>query len=672
MSLDSVTPKLDDRSYQDLISEIRARIPSYTPEWTDLNDNEPGMAIVQTFAHIADQLLYRMNRIPEINEIRFLELLGIDLRAAAAASVELTFPIRPTHPEPSVVVPHRTRVSGQGESGSVVFETRRTLVCLSAPLVSVHGDNGGGLYDVSAINAVPGAGFYPFGHSPAVGHTLTLGFDYPDASPLSAAKLPPGVETTLPEIELDLAFWIQGAGQGGTGTYTACAQLALRSRPPATLVWEGWDGASWVRLRTLRDDTLGLTQSGHILLGLPKAGVLKRGPITGSAVSRFYLRARLENVAYERVPRLLAIRTNTTLAEAAQTVENEILGGSDGSPDQSFTLAHAPVVAGSLTLTVDEGTSAGEVAWQESEDYFAASPTDTAYFLDRASGEVRFGNGRFGRIPIANPANPGGSLVARLYRWGGGKSGNLAAGKVNTLMASVPGVDEAKVANLLAAAGGTDEETLGEAKARARANLRSRSRAVTAEDYEQLALQSGLIRRAKALPLFHPAYPDVRVPGAITVMVVPDSDDDAPMPQEPLRRAVCACLAAARTLGAELFVAAPVYQRVAVTVDVIADNEADLAAVQDAIGTALYTYFHPLQGGDSGTGWPFGEKIFYSRVYQRLSALPGVQAIEQLLIRVDGQDQRRCHDVALAPNALTYSHRAEHVVRADYRYDEDV
>src|SRR5215218_5349931 len=90
-------PPIDDRTYEQLVAEARVRIPSYTPEWTDLNDNEPGMALVQLFAWMTDMLLYRMGRVPELNYLKFLELIGVELQPAQPARVEITFPVKKTH-----------------------------------------------------------------------------------------------------------------------------------------------------------------------------------------------------------------------------------------------------------------------------------------------------------------------------------------------------------------------------------------------------------------------------------------------------------------------------------------------------------------------------------------------------------------------------------------------
>jgi hypothetical protein len=68
MPLDDSLPQIDDRRYDDIAAEIRTRIARYAPEWRpgesawmDVNDNDPGITLAQTFAWLAEMLLYRMN-----------------------------------------------------------------------------------------------------------------------------------------------------------------------------------------------------------------------------------------------------------------------------------------------------------------------------------------------------------------------------------------------------------------------------------------------------------------------------------------------------------------------------------------------------------------------------------------------------------------------------------
>jgi predicted phage baseplate assembly protein len=219
----------------------------------------------------------------------------------------------------------------------------------------------------------------------------------------------------------------------------------------------------------------------------------------------------------------------------------------------------------------------------------------------------------------------------------------------------VPGIDAGQVSNLLAANSGREEETLPEAKKRAPSTLRSRDRAVTAADFEYLAEQAANIKRAKALPGFHPEFPDLPLPGVVSVVVVPDADVDRPMPSDGTLRQVCRYLDDRRLLTTEVYVLKPEYQQVEVRADIVALDTADAVLVHDQVVQALIDYFHPLRGGDKGLGWPFGGTIFFSRVYQRVFGVAGVATIEQLTISLDGENGEACTDVPIARNGLLYS-----------------
>lgn len=76
-------PALDDRSFAQLVREVRARVPVHTPEWTNLNESDPGVTMLELFAFLTENLLYRSNRIPEANRLKFLSMLGISLQPAS-------------------------------------------------------------------------------------------------------------------------------------------------------------------------------------------------------------------------------------------------------------------------------------------------------------------------------------------------------------------------------------------------------------------------------------------------------------------------------------------------------------------------------------------------------------------------------------------------------------
>jgi predicted phage baseplate assembly protein len=84
-------PNLDDRRFQDLVDDARRYVQRRCPQWSDHNVSDPGITLIETFAMVTDQLLYRLNRVPDRLYLRFLELLGIDVVPPVAARADVTF-----------------------------------------------------------------------------------------------------------------------------------------------------------------------------------------------------------------------------------------------------------------------------------------------------------------------------------------------------------------------------------------------------------------------------------------------------------------------------------------------------------------------------------------------------------------------------------------------------
>src|SRR5207249_247385 len=188
--------------------------------------------------------------------------------------------------------------------------------------------------------------------------------------------------------------------------------------PSARLVWEYWNKKEWLPLSLDKDSTLSLMRSGHVLISTPEPGTMQKDKMGDVPEELFWIRVRVATPGYERPPQLESVRINTIGATQAQTQRDEVLGGSSGWPRQSFQLAFKPVLDKTLRLEVDEGE--GFQDWTQVDDFFSSKPDDTHFVLNRTTGEVRFGDGEHGRIPVANIDNPDTSIVAREYRYGGG------------------------------------------------------------------------------------------------------------------------------------------------------------------------------------------------------------------------------------------------------------
>ncbi len=619
-------PVIDDRKYADILAEIRTRIPRYTPEWkpqwNDLNDSDPGMILAQTFAWLSEMLLFRMQRVPELNYVKFLQLIGIELLPALPARAEVTFTVADAAVTPTVNVPPRTQVTATGDDGRpIVFETEQPLTAVACALTAVQTYDAAVWEDVTPLNAQPSPpGFQPFGEMPREDGALVLGFAFGRNYP---------TPDVMPPIPIDLAVF--AAEPEGAPRVSQCDGSEARAHASAQIKWEGFDTKQ------------------------------PRDPL-------FWIRARLVREQYERPPSLLAVRTNTVRVLQAQTVLGEILGGTSGARNQAFQLQNTPVIKGTLTIEINEGRTGDERPWTIVDDLFGSLPTDEHLAVNWATGEVRIGDGDHGQVPVANPDNPDTNVVAAAYRYGGGKRGNVAAGAIASILTPVPNIDGAKTTNLFEAAGGTDEERLEDARVRARQTLRARERAVSVDDFEALARQGGNVRRAKAIPLAHPGFPGVQVPGAITIIIVPDSNAPNPQPSDGLLRTVCEYLDARRLLTTELYVVGPRYVRVRVSATIVVEATADPGRVKQDVETTLLAYLHPLTGGDDGSGWPFGGTLRYSRIVHRVFGVDGVDNVSGLVLTVDDTPQRECRDVPIDPLAIVYStaHAIEAVTAREF------
>jgi predicted phage baseplate assembly protein len=88
-------PTLDDRSFEQLFQEARGRIPLYLPEWTDWNESDPGITLLQLHAWLTETVLVRLAQVPDLHFVKFLELIGGRLRPARPATAVLSFTLNP-------------------------------------------------------------------------------------------------------------------------------------------------------------------------------------------------------------------------------------------------------------------------------------------------------------------------------------------------------------------------------------------------------------------------------------------------------------------------------------------------------------------------------------------------------------------------------------------------
>ncbi|OKI03417.1 putative baseplate assembly protein [Streptomyces sp. CB02923] len=640
MSLPS--PNLDDRRFQQFVDDAKRYIQQRAPEWTDHNVSDPGITLVETVAHMADQIVYRLNRVPEKNHLAFLDLVGVTLFPPSAARTDVTFWLSAPQEE-AVAVPVGTEVATlrTEQEEAVVFATEHALAVVPCELSRLVVQHRGEPVADHTTALAEGTHVRCFAETPGPGDCMLIG--------LTAA-----VPRCAVALELDSR--VDGVG--------------VDPRQPP-LVWEAWTEDGWQPCETDRDGTGGLNRAGDIVLHVPGGHVLSR---TGGHEAG-WLRCRVTEPLpgqpfYTTSPTVRAAAActigGTTGVVHAATVHDEALGESSGLPGQRRRLAHAPVVGDDPPLLLQTAGPDGWQDWQVVPHFAASRPDDHHITLDATTGDIAFGpavreaDGTLRQYGMVAPK--GAAVRARRYRTGGGRAGNVTRGAIRVLRTSIPYVSE--VANRETARGGVDGETVAEAKVRAPITLRAQERAVTLRDYEELARraapETARITCLEGVPDEHGSY-------AVRVLVVPQAVPDPGgrlrfeqlVPGDRLLDRITRHLDERRLIGTRLAVGPPYYQGVTVVATVHAFRGVDTDRVRRRAHDALYRHLDPLTGGAEGHGWPFGRPVQAGEVFAILQRVPGVELVDEVVLHpadpLTGRRGDPTDRIDLQPPSLVFS-----------------
>ncbi|RKH77984.1 hypothetical protein D7Y21_36490 [Corallococcus sp. AB045] len=708
-------PNLDDRRYQDLLDEALARIPVHNPEWTNFNKSDPGITLVELFAFLTENLLFRANQIPERNRKKFLSLLGIPLQPATPARGLVTFT---NERGPRQVFTLNAGV--EVRAGQVPFRTTRGLDVLpidaqvfykkqvtpDAQVLAHYTE----LY--ASFNATPPAAdlrlyattpFSPRGTEPvdlgaeAIDRTLWVALmlreaDRPRAGEDWEHKRGEAREALLGKtLSLGLVPVVDEEGRSvspGSGSapggQPAVLQFQLPSLPPRGELpgRPGQRNASYRSLTSLEVPTgpavadIPLPSSREELelwtnLDPLEAGTLDFPPALDNEVleQRVLTWLRITSPAPARL-KLLWVGLNTAEVLQRAQVLNEVLPPGNGEPDQEKKLSRAPVLPGTVRLSVAPPNGQPE-PWSETDDLMSAGPevavrgprlpTGTTpprnprvkvFTVDAEAGLLRFGDGLRGARP------PLGAELRVDYDHGLGSAGNLGPDAITSGPSLPAGF---KVTNPLPTWGGSDAETTREGEKQITRHLQNQDRLVSARDFETLTLRTPgvAVGRVEVLPAFHPLLPSDtpgNAPGAVTLLVIPRNEPEPPPASGPdhFLEAISCWLAPRRLVTTELFILRPVYKDIWVTlgIDVVAGMSA--ATVREKVKQALLDFLSPLpppdvelledevslaatpQHSTASRGWPLRKAVVALELVAVASRVPGVAWVTKVRLAPSG------------------------------------
>jgi hypothetical protein len=340
-------------------------------------------------------------------------------------------------------------------------------------------------------------------------------------------------------------------------------------------------------------------------------------------------------------------------------IENEVLGKSDGSPNQVFPFAQRPVF-------LDKGDEAYEgnpqifvngQKWNYRKDLLESAKPDPEnpspsqhYTVEQLPGLVRFGDDVHGKIPPKN------AEVVCTYRRLGGARGNVDSGKIIHLKDHIEGVDDSKVEvnNEYPASGGVESESLEDLLIRGLERIQERYRAVSDEDFENLAKEAapGEIARIKVVTDKNLEGTTSTGEGHVSLIVLPaceyiglhgEPQERFPRLKEAilnpgvkkLQQDIIGYLEPRRLITTVVHAVRPQFTEVNLKIRVREKPGIDLNTLIEKIKRKIACFLDPYAGGENGCGWPFGRHVHRSELYQQIEGLEGVDYIEEMLMNND-------------------------------------
>ena len=630
-------PRLDNRTFDQLVAEGMALIARSAPQWTDYNAHDPGVTLLELQAWLTEMGLFRLDRTPAASVRAFLRLVGVEPHAATAAEtvvgVVLSAPA-------AAAVDRGSRV--ESADGAVRFQALQDTSVTAARHVALLASQSGTLTDRFTDRLAAAVAFAAF---ESAGEALYIGFDRAltrTATPMSL-YVSTGLEGqdrgTRESLQTEWQS-IASVSPGGRGD---------RDHYGARVAWEYHTGSGqWAALEDLDDETRALTLSGLVRFTMPALPAHAAGGVAAAGQeNRFFVRCLLSSGGYDCPPRVRFILPHAIRVRHAVDIETVKVRThrSTGGAAQLFFVGDRPIVPGSTEISVTV-RGVADTEWHEAASWDRIGPRDRAFVVTHDRGEILFGDGRTGRVP------PAGAEIRATCHVGGGITGNVAAGTLTRIAGTTH-----QVVQPLDAAGGAPAEELDEAIGRALTALAAPTRAVTLVDVETLArsVPGAPVARAHAIADYDPRLSCLPVAGSLTVVILPPCPPARPEPTPALLCAVAEYLDRRRLLTTELHVVGPHYKVVSVRarLNPLADvNAAELLLTARA---ALDRFLDPLRGGADGRGWPIGRDVYRSEVMALLNDLPGVSFVDEVVLQADDAPGDHCGNVPMCPHGLVAS-----------------
>ncbi len=373
-------------------------------------------------------------------------------------------------------------------------------------------------------------------------------------------------------------------------------------------------------------------------------------------------------------------------------VKDEVIGISDGSPNQLFSFTHSPVLIDrqNTGLGVDDYNPNPKifidgVEWFFVRDFLEEPPKNpldhtitykNCYTVEDVTYLLKFSDGSVFQIPPA-----GADIVCTQYQIVLGDEVKISKDCGLEYSGDIPaGTSIVSITNE-EAEGGINIFPIEKAKILGLQKLKERYRAISENDFVFLTtelfnelqisqLPEDQIARARVVPNRNlNLWTTEEQEGEISIIIVPfpkidpgtGEKEKTPIPSSTLIYKVWKFLENRRLLGTRHHVVRPRYIPITINIEVYRKTDTNISVLQTNIGKKIKTFLHPLEGSFDGKGWPFGRNLYPSELYQLVEGVEGVDYVKQLSLNGQPGDV----PIELNENELPDPEAAEVVVTID-------
>lgn len=711
-------PNYDDQIFEDIVKKAINKIKTIYPEWTDYNEHDPGITILELFAWLKEMQQYHLNELTSEGYESILKLLHTKLLKEVPARMEVAVE---TNAQGMTLKPYTPFYAGE-----IQYENQKSTELGKYKLKDIYLKENGSYIRVNEV--LDQEGMY-----------IVLN---KENNP-EEASLYLEVECNLASLSNELSLYWEIEDDYPIKRI----KNVTNENPPRDIIWEySAANGSFKEAKIIRDDTYALSFSGflcleigedavnHVINGqerlLIRARVLRNGCEEQPKIAHIYenvieliqektyttgvtkeveftagkasvkvldsLRNEVEHILfiedqygyylqneYEEkkfinqgvgYKELYFSRIKTDLSKEASKIyaisydkefrRNMILGSSNGLPYQSFKLdVNESVIPEKMCIMVEETVEDDIKRWEQwhyVDKLSQLGPYDKCFTYDANSHEVVFGDNEMGAVPEAGEDN----LIITQLVTTQGKTGNIGRQTLSPINYFGTEITPVKIMKMIS---GEDAETIQDAIGRLKIDLKKTVKAVTAQDYENIVRNMPGIRilGVKVIPgynseeIFTNRFND---PTTVTVVVVPYNHEKQPMPDEVFIDKVKKYLEEYRILTTRIKVIAPCYVGMKVSIDVEL-QDIGIRSTQNQIKQSIINYFdfkNKMEKKAEIIGVPINEE----KIIQDICKLPNVIRVKQMELTCE---ERLCYrnkqgKITILKHAIPYLQEIELVV----------